>query len=82
VRFVLPASATVAGVLVDPRGVPMPFAPVSAQHPETRIARSTVSGPDGSFSLERIPAGRVQLIAFIARSKAAKTDLFRDVINR
>jgi hypothetical protein len=61
VRFVLPASATVAGVLVDPRGAPIPFAPVSAQHPETRIARNTVSGPDGSFSLERIPAGRVQL---------------------
>jgi hypothetical protein len=63
VRFVLPASGSITGTLADPRGAPLPYAQVSAQSPETRITRDAVSGPDGTFSIERIPAGHVQLSA-------------------
>ena len=63
IRIVLPPSGSISGVVRDVDGRPVAHAHVSAQQHETASARSTTSGEDGSFELERVPAGKVELLA-------------------
>jgi protocatechuate 3,4-dioxygenase beta subunit len=63
VRVVLPTSGSISGVVRDMDGRPVAHAHVSAQQHETASARTTTSGEDGSFELERVPAGKVVLLA-------------------
>jgi hypothetical protein len=75
VRFTLPPSGSVAGTLLDRSGGPLPFALVSAQSTDTGITREAQSGPDGSFLLERIPAGHVQVVAMVPGLGFARLEL-------
>jgi hypothetical protein len=59
----LPPSGSISGVVRDMDGQPVARAHVSAQQQETASARTTTSAEDGSFELERVPAGKVVLLA-------------------
>ncbi len=63
VRILLPPSGSIAGFVRDETGRPVAHAHVSAQQHETASARITTSGEDGSFALERVPTGKVMLLA-------------------
>ncbi len=63
VRILLPPSGSIAGVVRDEAGRPVARAHVSAQQHETASARTTTSGEDASFALERVPTGKVMLLA-------------------
>jgi hypothetical protein len=63
VRIVLPPSGSISGIVRDVDGRPVAHAHVSAQQHETASARTTTSREDGSFALERVPAGKVVLLA-------------------
>jgi hypothetical protein len=63
VRIVLPPSGSISGIVRDVDGRPVAHAHVSAQQHETASARTTTSREDGSFALERVPAGKVELRA-------------------
>lgn len=63
VRIVLPSSGSISGIVRDVNGRPVARAQVSAQQHETASARTTTSSEDGSFEIERVPAGEVVLLA-------------------
>jgi protocatechuate 3,4-dioxygenase beta subunit len=63
VRIVLPPSATVSGLVTDSQGAPLVRAEVSVFHADTNTTRTASTRSDGSFTLERIPAGSVMLQA-------------------
>lgn len=75
IRIVVPSSASLAGVVLNPQGSPVANAIVKARHGETNTTRSTRTGADGSFSLDRIPAGRVELSAGAMALGHAQRDL-------
>jgi protocatechuate 3,4-dioxygenase beta subunit len=63
VRIVLPPSASISGFVADSQGGPLAHVHVSAFHEETNTTRTALARSDGSFTVERIPAGRVLLQA-------------------
>ena len=62
VRIVLPATGSIAGVVVDEQGKALPGFYLQATHGETGAVRlGRVAGPDGRFRVERVPAGAITL---------------------
>jgi hypothetical protein len=50
-------SAQIHGTVADPTGAAIAGAQIKATQTETGLARTTVSGPEGSYSLSNLPVG-------------------------
>lgn len=55
------ASAQISGLVSDPTGAIVPGARITAVHVNTGTVRTTVSGPDGLYSLPNLPVGSYRL---------------------
>ena len=55
------ASAQISGLIADPSGASIPGATITATQTDTRLARTTVSGADGTYLLPNLPAGPYRL---------------------
>jgi hypothetical protein len=51
------ASAQISGVVEDPSGAAVPGAKVTGTQTNTKLARTTVSGSDGTYLLTNLPVG-------------------------
>lgn len=61
-RIVLPATGSIAGVVVDAQGKPLPGFYLQATHIETGAVRlGRVVGTGGQFRVERVPAGAITI---------------------
>src|ERR1700722_9999484 len=54
-------SATIAGRVSDPEGVPVPKAPVQAKNVATGAVYRGLSSASGDYTLKQVPAGKYEL---------------------
>ena len=68
------SAATITGTVKGPDGSPFRGAFVQAQNSQTRITVNVLSGPDGKYRVEKLPAGeytvRIRAVGFKADPKS------------
>ena len=71
--FVTPAAAqtaaTIAGIVTDSTGAPVPAVTVTAKSGATSLVRTAATGPDGRYVLAQLPPGEYELRAELAGFK-------------
>src|SRR6185436_1791364 len=55
------ASASLSGKVVDKNGAVVKGATVSATNKETKLARTVMTGDEGTFKIDLLPAGRYEI---------------------
>jgi hypothetical protein len=69
--LVAQTTSTMAGAVRDPQGGALPGVTVMARHLGTELVRSTLTGPDGAFTLPLLPVGPYEVRAELEGFRAA-----------
>jgi Carboxypeptidase regulatory-like domain len=70
-------TGTIAGLVTDPSGAPVPNAQVVALHLSTHTPRSTTTNNDGNYVLTNLPIGEYEITVSVAGFKKAVQEAVR-----